>query len=210
MPSVSYPQNPDTPTSHLPFSPCVVVGDMILVSGQASVDSTGKIVSDTFEGEFRRTLESTGLGYRLEINMLNVARELDMLTIGYAFKESDTKILITDAAPDIFIFHAGITRGGSTGYAGGSSLERMAKLSQANFEIAKKIKPDVILLAHGAALLDPADAQYILDHTACHGVQVGSSIERLAIEDPLRERSAAFKSLRFSGSGANRTNRTQS
>lgn len=55
-PLVFYPQNPDTPTSHLPFSPCVVVGDLILVSGQASVDEEGKIVSDTFEGEFRRSV----------------------------------------------------------------------------------------------------------------------------------------------------------
>ena len=57
-PRVSYPQNPDTPTSHLPFSPAVVVGDLIFVSGQASVDASGKIVSDTFEGEFRRSLEN--------------------------------------------------------------------------------------------------------------------------------------------------------
>lgn len=57
-PLVSYPQNPDTPTSHLPFSPAVVVGDLIFISGQASVDATGKIVSDTFEGEFRRSLEN--------------------------------------------------------------------------------------------------------------------------------------------------------
>jgi 2-iminobutanoate/2-iminopropanoate deaminase len=57
-PLVSYPQLPDTPTSHLPFSPCVVVGDLIFVSGQASVDSKGQLVSDTFEGEFRRSIEN--------------------------------------------------------------------------------------------------------------------------------------------------------
>ncbi len=57
-PRVSYPQLPNTPTSHLPFSPCVVVGDLILVSGQASVDGQGNIVSDTFEGEFRRSMEN--------------------------------------------------------------------------------------------------------------------------------------------------------
>lgn len=57
-PLVSYPQNPDTPTSHLPFSPSVVVGDLIFVSGQASVDETGKIVGDSFEGEFRRSVEN--------------------------------------------------------------------------------------------------------------------------------------------------------
>lgn len=57
-PLVSYPQLPDTPTSHLPFSPCVVVGDLIFVSGQASVDARGAIVSDSFEGEFRRSIEN--------------------------------------------------------------------------------------------------------------------------------------------------------
>lgn len=57
-PLVSYPKEPDTPTSHLPFSPAVQVGDVIYVSGQASVDATGKIVSDTFDGEFRRSLEN--------------------------------------------------------------------------------------------------------------------------------------------------------
>jgi 2-iminobutanoate/2-iminopropanoate deaminase len=57
-PSVAYPREPDTPVSHLPFSPCVCVGDLIFVSGQASVDAEGKIVSDTFEGEFRRSMEN--------------------------------------------------------------------------------------------------------------------------------------------------------
>lgn len=57
-PQVSYPQDANTPTSHLPFSPAVQFGDLIFVSGQASVDATGQIVSDTFEGEFRRSIEN--------------------------------------------------------------------------------------------------------------------------------------------------------
>jgi 2-iminobutanoate/2-iminopropanoate deaminase len=56
--TVTYPINPDTPVSHLPFSPAVVVGDLIFVSGQASVDATGAIIKDTFEGEFRRSVEN--------------------------------------------------------------------------------------------------------------------------------------------------------
>jgi 2-iminobutanoate/2-iminopropanoate deaminase len=57
-PLVSYPAQPDTPTSSLPFSPAVVVGELIFVSGQASVDEKGNIVGDTFEGEFRRSIEN--------------------------------------------------------------------------------------------------------------------------------------------------------
>lgn len=56
--TITYPKTSDTPTSHLPFSPAVRVGDLIFVSGQASVDAQGKIVPDTFEGEFRRSVEN--------------------------------------------------------------------------------------------------------------------------------------------------------
>lgn len=58
LPRISYPSLPDTPVSHLPFSPLVVVGNLVFVSGQASVDEMGKIVSDSFEGEFRRSIEN--------------------------------------------------------------------------------------------------------------------------------------------------------
>ena len=58
MSTISYPKDADTPTSHLPFSPAVVTGNLVFVSGQASVDAKGQIVSDTFEGEFRRSLEN--------------------------------------------------------------------------------------------------------------------------------------------------------
>lgn len=59
--TVTYPKTDSTPVSHLPFSPAVRVDDLILVSGQASVDLQGKIVPDTFEGEFRRSLENLRL-----------------------------------------------------------------------------------------------------------------------------------------------------
>lgn len=55
---IEYPKLPDTPVSHLPFSPVVKYGDLLFVSGQASVDATGKIIEDTFEGEMRRSLDN--------------------------------------------------------------------------------------------------------------------------------------------------------
>src|SRR5262245_9322341 len=86
-----------------------------------------------FSGEFRRTLEATGLGYEHELNMLNTARDLDLLTIGYAFNEEDTERLMKHAAPDIYIFHAGITRGGTTGDAGGVDIAETASRSEKHF-----------------------------------------------------------------------------
>lgn len=55
---IEYPDAPDMPRSHLPFSPVTKVGSLLFVSGQASVDTSGAIVSDTLEGEVRRSIEN--------------------------------------------------------------------------------------------------------------------------------------------------------
>lgn len=79
---LQYPKNPDTPVSHLPFSPAVQAGDLIFVSGQASVDAAGAIIQDTFEGEFRRSvenlrkvLESAGSDLRHVVQTRNYVRD---------------------------------------------------------------------------------------------------------------------------------------
>lgn len=46
------------PRSSLPFSPAIRAGEFVFVSGQASVDDQGQIIRDSFEGEFRRSLEN--------------------------------------------------------------------------------------------------------------------------------------------------------
>lgn len=46
------------PHSHLPFSPGLMVGDFLFVSGQASVDEKGKIINENFAGECRRSFEN--------------------------------------------------------------------------------------------------------------------------------------------------------
>lgn len=48
----------NVPKSSLPFSPAVQVGQWVFVSGQASVDESGNIVTDTFAGECRRSFEN--------------------------------------------------------------------------------------------------------------------------------------------------------
>ena len=64
---------------------------------------------------------------------------------------------------------------------GAASLEDTAARSERHFAVAQAAKPDVILLAHGAAIVGPSDGQYMLDHTRCHGVQLGSGIPHSVI-----------------------------
>ena len=79
---IEYPVAASTPSSHLPFSPCTKVGSLIFVSGQASVDAAGAIVSDTFEGEMRRSihnlqmiLEAAGSGLQHVVQTRNYVHD---------------------------------------------------------------------------------------------------------------------------------------
>lgn len=42
----------------LPFTPAIKANGFVFVSGQASTDANGVIVNDTFEAEFRRSIEN--------------------------------------------------------------------------------------------------------------------------------------------------------
>jgi 2-iminobutanoate/2-iminopropanoate deaminase len=55
---IEYPVGSDVSKSPLPFSPAVKVGNLVFVSGQASTDADGNILSDDFESEFRRSIEN--------------------------------------------------------------------------------------------------------------------------------------------------------
>jgi 2-iminobutanoate/2-iminopropanoate deaminase len=75
-------QAPGVPRSDLPFSPAVRAGDFVFVSGQASVDDTGKIVPDTFANEMRRSFDNVkrvlagaGLGMRHVVQVRSYVRD---------------------------------------------------------------------------------------------------------------------------------------
>lgn len=82
--------------SHLPFSPGIIAGDFMYVSGQASVDAnTGTIVSDSFEGEMRRSIANLkailvagGLGLDHVINVKSyVSDEADLALYNKIYPE---------------------------------------------------------------------------------------------------------------------------
>lgn len=77
----------DVPQSNLPFSPALEVGQWVFVSGQASVDESGSIVTDTFEGECRRSFDNvkkvlSGAGLTLDdvVQVRNYVGKQDYLT----------------------------------------------------------------------------------------------------------------------------------
>jgi predicted TIM-barrel enzyme len=149
------------------------------------------------DSEIYKVLTKSGITLDNEIAMLKLAKEMDMVSIGLGFDEEDSLRIVEEARPDIFCFHAGTTKGGLKGYDSGETIEQTAARSEAVYQELRKISPEVILIAHGAALENPVDAQYILNHTSCDGIWTGSSTERIPIERAVYQTAKEFADLRF-------------
>jgi predicted TIM-barrel enzyme len=166
--------------------------------GVHSVSNIGPSISYVDkDSEIYKVLTKSGITLDNEIEMLKLGREMDMVTIGLAFNMEDSIRIVEEAQPDIFCFHAGTTKGGLKGYDSGETIEETAaRTEEANNQL-RKLKPDVMLIAHGAALETPEDAQYILNHTSCDGIWTGSSTERIPIEQAVFSTAKKFADLRF-------------
>mgnify|MGYP001814049753 FL=1 len=181
-----------------PLKDMVMVLNQCKEMGVMSVSNIGPSISYVDkDSEIYRVLTKSGITLENEIEMLKLAKEMDMVSIGLAFTMEDSVRIIEEAQPDVFCFHAGTTKGGLKGYDSGETIEETAaRTEEANQEL-RKLKSDIILIAHGAALETPTDAQFILNHTSCDGIWTGSSTERIPIEKAVYAAAKEFADLRF-------------
>jgi len=149
------------------------------------------------DGNFRQNLEETNMGYGLEVDLVRLAREMNLLTTPYCFNV-DEATAMAKAGADILIPHMGLTTKGSIGAKTALTLEASAKLCQSMHDAAKKVNPEILVLCHGGPIADPEDAQYILDHTeGIVGFYGASSMERLPVEPAITAQTEAFTKLRW-------------
>lgn len=170
--------------------------------GVFSISNIGPSISYVDkDSEVFRVLTKSGVTFANEVEMLKVAREMGMVTIALAFDEEDSLQVVEEAQPDVFCFHAGTTKGGLKGYDKGETIDETAARTEEINDKVRKLKSNVILVAHGAAMETPEDSQFILDNTSCHGIWTGSSTERIPIERAVYETAKKFADLRFSSQG---------
>src|SRR5436309_511365 len=66
------------------------------------------------DGTFRANLEETGMSYRLEVEVIALARQMDLLTTPYVFNVEDARSM-TEAGADVLVAHMGLTTSGTIG-----------------------------------------------------------------------------------------------
>jgi predicted TIM-barrel enzyme len=149
------------------------------------------------DGLFRTNLEETGMSYKMEVDCVALAHEMDMLTTPYAFNPEEAQMM-TNAGAEIVVAHMGLTTSGSIGAVTAKSLDDSVREVQAISDACHAIRSDVIVLCHGGPIAMPEDAAYVLQRTKnVHGFYGASSMERLPTEIAITEQIKAFKAITF-------------
>jgi predicted TIM-barrel enzyme len=145
-----------------PFRDMDIFLDQLKALGFAGVQNFPTV--GLIDGIFRANLEETGMSYALEIEMISKAHEKDMLTTPYVFSEKEAAAMAI-AGADIIVCHLGLTTGGAIGAQTALKLKDCPSRIDAWAAAALSVNPDILVLAHGGPIADPADADFIMKNT---------------------------------------------
>jgi predicted TIM-barrel enzyme len=147
------------------------------------------------DGNFRQILEETGMGFGKEVEMVALARKMDLFSVVYVAQPAEAQAMAR-AGADVVIAHVGTTVGGSIGVTGAAcTLAEAAARTQAIAAAALAVNREILCLAHGGPISTPADAAYVNQHSDAVGFVGASSLERMAVEESLLRLAREFKQI---------------
>jgi predicted TIM-barrel enzyme len=159
------------------------------------------VTNEPFTGiygpEFAAQLESAGIGFSREAEMIALAHSKDIFTVAWAFNPDEARKM-AGAGADVVGALVGVTAGGLTGAKRSLSLEEAADAAQAMCLAAKEVNPEIMVLTHGGPFKDPQTAEYSIIYTDAVGYAAGSSGERLPTEQAVTEVTRQYKKIRLS------------
>ncbi len=148
------------------------------------------------DGHFRGVLEETGMSVQKEYEMVALARRMDLFSIVYVGCAEEA-VEMAKSGADAIIAHVGTTVGGSIGVKKAVvtwdfAIERTREIVEA----ARRVRKDILFLAHGGPINTPEDADRILKATDVVGFVGASSLERMGVEQSLTDLTRRFKALK--------------
>jgi len=159
----------------------------------------------SIEGSYRQMLDSAGIGFEREVELIRAAREEGMVTMAYVSSADEARSMKA-AGADIYCASLGFTASTQTG------VPARLNLFQAIPLIDQVLKPvrnaDSLLLVEGGPIVGSAEAVQVCEACGIHGYIGGSTLDRLPLQAAVRATTAGFKSLSVSvrtAAGSNRS-----
>ena len=152
----------------------------------------------TYTDVYRQNIESVGISYDKEVEMIRIAHEMELLTTPYAYTTEEAKKM-ADAGADIVVAHCRGTVGGMVGVSrdGIMTIDEACEKVQKIHDAVVSVNPDAMVICHGGPIAAPEDAAYVLSHTTgIAGFYGAPSAERLPVEKAIREQVEMFAAIR--------------
>ncbi len=150
-------------------------------------------------GILAQELEKTNLGYEKEVEMIALARKMDLITTPYCFNLDETARM-AKAGADLIVAHMDLTSSGLVGAENVPAIEVCASKISEMVKLAHSINPNAMVICHGGPISKPSDAQYIFDNVpGIVGFYGASSNERIPVEAAIVNTVKEYKSIKLGG-----------
>jgi len=150
-----------------------------------------------FDGIMRENMETTGIGYDKEVEMIGLAHELDLLTTPYCFTEDEAKAMVK-AGADMVVAHVGLTTGGTIGATAAMTMDEAIDTTMRIADAARSVRKDILVICHGGPFDEPENVQEAMKRMpGINGFYGATSMERLPVERAIKAQVEKFKAMKL-------------
>ncbi len=150
-----------------------------------------------FDGIMRANVEATGMGYDKEVEMIRLARTMDLFTSPYVFTEDEARAM-AGAGADLIVCHVGLTTAGTIGAAVALTLDEAIDRVMGLADTIWSLQKDALVICHGGPFDEPEAVSSALRRMpGIAGFYGASSAERLPTERAITAQVAAFKAMKL-------------
>lgn len=146
------------------------------------------------DGQFRRFLEESGLGFDGEVALLREARRRGLATLGYVCTIDEARRAAA-AGVDIVNIALGWNKGGAVGVQTTLGLEEAATLAAGFVDAVRARRSDVRCMIEGGPIVTPEQMDYVCRVAQADGYVGGSTIDRVPLESAIEMATTAFRTV---------------
>jgi predicted TIM-barrel enzyme len=149
------------------------------------------------DGNFRTSLEETGMGYGREVDVLGEASRMGLFTKAFC-TTPDEALAMAEAGVDNIIVHFGNSSGGTIGSKTVLDADVALRRTAAVLDALAARYSDRIVTCHGGAIETPEQfVDFLKVEPRLDGYVGGSSAERFPIEQSVVEATRGFKAVKL-------------
>lgn len=148
-----------------------------------------------YEGDLRRQMETAGLGFSRELELIRAANRRGLLTLGYVFTPKEAVAMADSGVDLIGAMVGGITSGGEAGGAQTIGISEAIHTIEQIICALDRTGRRIPVLPHGGPFNGVAPVQAALEQTRAMGYITGSTGERLPTERAVCQAVKDFKTV---------------